>query len=41
MPIAWFKAVAEVQRRAQKRLRKSVYGGLVAGMEKGPTLPRT
>jgi isopentenyl diphosphate isomerase/L-lactate dehydrogenase-like FMN-dependent dehydrogenase len=38
MPIAWFKTVAEVQRRAQKRLRKSVYGGLVAGMEKGPTL---
>jgi hypothetical protein len=41
MPIAWFKAVAEVQRRAKKRLRRSVYCELVAGMEKGPTLPRT
>lgn len=31
----WFETVAEAQRRAQKRLPKSVYGALIAGSEKG------
>ncbi len=31
----WFETVAVAQRRAQKRLPKSVYGALVAGSEKG------
>ena len=35
MAIAWFETVAEAQRRAQKRLPKSVYGALIAGSEKG------
>jgi pre-mycofactocin synthase len=35
---AWFETVAEAQRRAKKRLPKSVYGALVAGSEKGVTL---
>ena len=35
MANAWFETVAEAQRRAQKRLPKSVYGALVAGSEKG------
>lgn len=35
---AWFETVAEAQRRAQKRLPKSVYMALVAGSEKGLTL---
>lgn len=34
----WFETVAEAQRRARKRLPKSVYGALVAGSEKGLTL---
>jgi heme/flavin dehydrogenase (mycofactocin system) len=34
----WFETVAEAQRRAKKRLPKSVYGALVAGTEKGLTL---
>ena len=34
----WFETVAEAQRRAKKRLPKSVYGALVAGSEKGVTL---
>ncbi|SOD72179.1 L-lactate dehydrogenase (cytochrome)/glycolate oxidase [Jatrophihabitans sp. GAS493] len=34
----WFETVAEAQRRAQKRLPKSVYGALIAGSEKGITL---
>ena len=34
----WFETVAEAQRRAQKRLPKSVYGALVAGSEKGLTV---
>lgn len=38
MANAWFETVAEAQRRAQKRLPKSVYGALVAGSEKGVTL---
>ena len=31
----WFETVAEAQRRAQKRLPKSVYSALVAGSERG------
>src|SRR5580692_8108595 len=31
----WFETVAEAQRRAKKRLPKSVYGALVAGSELG------
>ena len=38
MSNAWFETVAEAQRRAQKRLPKSVYGALIAGTEKGLTL---
>ena len=38
MANAWFETVAEAQRRAQKRLPKSVYGALLAGSEKGLTL---
>ena len=34
----WFETVAEAQRRAKKRLPKSVYGALVAGSEKGLTV---
>jgi pre-mycofactocin synthase len=34
----WFETVAEAQRRAKKRLPKSVYMALVAGSEKGLTL---
>jgi pre-mycofactocin synthase len=34
---AWFETVAVAQRRARKRLPKSVYGALVAGSEKGLT----
>ncbi|WP_333618373.1 pre-mycofactocin synthase MftD [Dietzia sp.] len=33
----WFESVAEAQRRAQKRLPKSVYSALVAGSERGTT----
>src|SRR5258705_1787179 len=36
---AWFETVAEAQRRAKKRLPPSVYGALIAGSEKGVTLP--
>ena len=32
---AFFETVAEAQRRAKKRLPKSVYAALVAGSEKG------
>ncbi|MEI8126869.1 MAG: pre-mycofactocin synthase MftD [Actinomycetota bacterium] len=35
MASKWFETVAVAQRRAQKRLPKSVYGALVAGAEKG------
>jgi pre-mycofactocin synthase len=35
---AWFETVAVAQRRARKRLPKSVYGALVAGSEKGLTV---
>ncbi len=34
----WFETVAEAQRRARKRLPKSVYLALVAGSESGATL---
>lgn len=34
----WFESVAEAQRRARKRLPKSVYDALLAGSEKGVTL---
>ncbi|MCX5045468.1 mycofactocin biosynthesis FMN-dependent deaminase MftD [Aldersonia sp. NBC_00410] len=35
---AWFETVAEAQRRAKKRLPKSVYSALVAGSERGLTV---
>ena len=34
----WFESVAEAQRRAKKRLPKSVYGALLAGSERGLTI---
>jgi pre-mycofactocin synthase len=34
----WFETVAEAQRRARRRLPKSVYGALIAGSERGITL---
>jgi pre-mycofactocin synthase len=34
----WFESVAEAQRRAKKRLPRSVYGALIAGAESGVTL---
>src|SRR3954471_15829680 len=37
MANAWFETVAEAQRRAKKRLPKSVYAALVAGSERGLT----
>ena len=33
----WFETVAEAQRRARKRLPRSVYGAILAGSEKGLT----
>jgi L-lactate dehydrogenase (cytochrome)/glycolate oxidase len=38
MANAWFETVAVAERRAKRRLPKSVYGALVAGSEKGVTL---
>jgi L-lactate dehydrogenase (cytochrome)/glycolate oxidase len=38
MSNGWFETVAVAQRRARKRLPKSVYGALVAGSEKGLTV---
>jgi len=38
MAAAWFESVAEAQRRAKKRLPKSVYMALVAGSETGLSL---
>ncbi|MBW0114787.1 pre-mycofactocin synthase MftD [Pseudonocardia abyssalis] len=38
MPGGWFETVAEAQRRAKKRLPKSVYMALVAGSERGLTV---
>src|SRR6476659_8310901 len=35
MANAWFETVAEAQRRARKRLPKSVYAALIAGSERG------
>ncbi|MGH9023021.1 MAG: pre-mycofactocin synthase MftD [Acidimicrobiia bacterium] len=35
---AWFETVAEAQRRAKKRLPRSVYKALLAGSEEGVTL---
>ena len=35
MATAWFETVAEAQRRAKKRLPKSVYSALLAGSERG------
>jgi pre-mycofactocin synthase len=35
---AWFETVAEAQRRAHKRLPKSVYRALIAGSERGLTM---
>ncbi len=35
MASGWFETVAEAQRRAKKRLPKSVYSALVAGSERG------
>src|ERR1700757_376000 len=37
MANAWFETVAEAQRRAKKRLPKSVYAALLAGAEQGIT----
>jgi pre-mycofactocin synthase len=34
----WFESVAEAQRRAKKRLPRSVYGALLAGSEQGLTV---
>ncbi|WP_222432249.1 pre-mycofactocin synthase MftD [Leekyejoonella antrihumi] len=34
----WFESVAVAQRRARRRLPKSVYGALVAGSERGQTV---
>jgi hypothetical protein len=33
----WFESVAEAQRRARRRLPRSVYGAVLAGSEKGIT----
>jgi heme/flavin dehydrogenase (mycofactocin system) len=38
MPNEWFETVLEAQRRAKRRLPKSVYAALVAGSEKGITV---
>jgi pre-mycofactocin synthase len=38
MANTWFETVAEAQRRAKKRLPKSVYGALIAGSERGITV---
>src|SRR6202167_5940590 len=38
MSNGWFETVAVAQRRAKKRLPKSVYGARVAGSEKGLTV---
>lgn len=38
MANSWFETVAEAQRRAKKRLPKSVYSALLAGTEKGITI---
>jgi L-lactate dehydrogenase (cytochrome)/glycolate oxidase len=38
MGSAWFESVAEAQRRAKRRLPRSVYASLVAGTEKGVSI---
>ena len=38
MGSGWFETVAEAERRARKRLPKSVYWSVVAGSEQGATL---
>jgi heme/flavin dehydrogenase (mycofactocin system) len=38
MSNSWFETVAEAQRRARKRLPRSVYSALLAGTEKGLTV---
>jgi heme/flavin dehydrogenase (mycofactocin system) len=38
MSVTWFETVAEAQRRARRRLPRSVYMALVAGSERGLTL---
>ena len=38
MPNTWFETVAEAQRRARRRLPRSVYSALVAGSERGLTI---
>ena len=38
MANAWFETVAMAQRRARKRLPRSVYGALIAGSEEGLTV---
>src|ERR1700686_3455672 len=38
MASGWFESVAEAQRRAKRRLPKSVYGALIAGTEQGLTI---
>jgi len=38
MASQWFETVAEAQRRAKRRLPKSVYSALVAGSERGVTI---
>jgi heme/flavin dehydrogenase (mycofactocin system) len=38
MSSAWFETVADAQRRARKRLPRSVYSALLAGTEKGLTV---
>lgn len=38
MANTWLESVAEAQRRARKRLPRSVYSALIAGSEKGVTL---
>src|SRR5580658_5829517 len=38
MSNGWFETVAVAQRRAKRRLPKSVYGALIAGSEKGLTV---
>jgi heme/flavin dehydrogenase (mycofactocin system) len=35
---AWFESVAVAQRRAERKLPKSVYGALIAGAERGLTM---
>jgi isopentenyl diphosphate isomerase/L-lactate dehydrogenase-like FMN-dependent dehydrogenase len=38
VPNEWFETVAEAQRRARRRLPRSVYDALIAGSEAGITL---